>query len=68
VYTDRHMDVVAESVIGLHGNQAQIRGLRMVYEPPTLRFFNARFAPLEVPVPVSERYSMTSVRTLTDAR
>jgi tyrosine phenol-lyase len=55
VYTDRHMDVVAESVIGLHGNRAQIGGLRMVYEPPTLRFFNARFAPLEVPIPVGQR-------------
>jgi tyrosine phenol-lyase len=55
VYTDRHMDVVAESVIGLHSNRDQISGLRMVYEPPTLRFFNARFAPLEVPIPVGQR-------------
>ncbi len=47
VYTDRHMDVVADSVIALHGRRQEIRGLRMVYEPPTLRFFNARFAPLE---------------------
>jgi tyrosine phenol-lyase len=46
VYTDRHMDVVAESVIALHLRRAEITGLRMVYEPPTLRFFNARFAPL----------------------
>jgi tyrosine phenol-lyase len=46
VYTDRHMDVVAASVIGLHESRDQIRGLRMTYEPPTLRFFNARFEPL----------------------
>src|SRR5690606_41003214 len=46
VYTDRHMDVVARSVIGLHGRRENIRGLRMVYEPPTLRFFTARFTPL----------------------
>lgn len=46
VYTDRHMDVVAASVIAVHDQRAQIGGLRMVYEPPTLRFFNARFAPL----------------------
>ncbi|MHB8273899.1 MAG: hypothetical protein ACYDC9_03925 [Dermatophilaceae bacterium] len=46
VYTDRHMDVVAASVIALYSRRDQIRGLKMVYEPPTLRFFNARFEPL----------------------
>ena len=46
VYTDRHLDVVAESVARLHERRADIRGLRMVYEPPSLRFFTARFAPL----------------------
>jgi len=46
VYTDRHMDVVAYSVQHLYGQREQIRGLRMVYEPPTLRFFTARFEPL----------------------
>jgi tyrosine phenol-lyase len=46
VYTDRHMDVVAESVIGLHERCADIHGLRMVYEPPSLRFFTARFEPV----------------------
>jgi tyrosine phenol-lyase len=51
VYTDRHMDVVAESVIGLYRDRDRVGGLRMVYEPPTLRFFNARFAPLADPVP-----------------
>jgi tyrosine phenol-lyase len=51
VYTDRHMDVVAESVKRLYHDRDQVGGLRMVYEPPTLRFFNARFAPLGDPVP-----------------
>ena len=46
VYTDRHLDVVAESVIRLHAHRDRIRGLRMVYEPPSLRFFTARFEPL----------------------
>ena len=46
VYTDRHMDVVAESVVHLHEHRDDIRGLRMVYEPPSLRFFTARFEPL----------------------
>jgi tyrosine phenol-lyase len=50
VYTDRHMDVVAESVIELHARREEIAGLRMTYEPPTLRFFTARFEPLRVKV------------------
>ena len=47
VYTNSHMDVVADSVIGLHGERQNIGGLKLVYEPPQLRFFTARFAPLE---------------------
>jgi len=50
VYTDRHMDVVADSVIHLYERRADIQGLRMTYEPPTLRFFTARFEPLRVAV------------------
>ncbi len=46
VYTDNHMDVVADSVIALYEKRNLISGLKMVYEPPTLRFFNARFEPL----------------------
>lgn len=46
VYTDRHMDVVADSVIDLFQKRSTIKGLKMVYEPPTLRFFTARFEPL----------------------
>ena len=46
VYTDRHMEVVADAVIGLYRNRASITGLRYVYEPPTLRFFTSRFEPL----------------------
>lgn len=46
VYTDRHLDVVAASVIDLYERREQIGGLRMSYEPPTLRFFTARFEPL----------------------
>jgi tyrosine phenol-lyase len=46
VYTDRHMDVVAKSVLHVFERRKNIRGLRMVYEPPSLRFFTARFKPL----------------------
>jgi tyrosine phenol-lyase len=43
VYTQAHMDVVAESVLAAWGNREQTRGLKMVYEPKYLRFFQARF-------------------------
>jgi tyrosine phenol-lyase len=46
VYTQAHMDVVAESVKACHDERASARGLRMVYEPKYLRFFQARFEPL----------------------
>ncbi len=46
VYTDRHMDVVADSVVGLYERREAIGGLTMVYEPQALRFFTARFAPV----------------------
>lgn len=50
VYTDRHMDVVAYSVKSLYEKRDEIPGLRMIYEPPSLRFFTARFEPLPVRV------------------
>ena len=46
VYTQAHMDVVAESVVRVYENRDSIKGLKMVYEPEYLRFFQARFEPL----------------------
>ncbi|MBN1417887.1 MAG: tyrosine phenol-lyase [Planctomycetes bacterium] len=46
VYTQAHMDVVAEAVKAVHDARDRARGLRMVYEPAYLRFFQARFEPL----------------------
>ncbi len=46
VYTQAHMDVVAESVKAVYDQRAHARGLRMVYEPRYLRFFQARFEPI----------------------
>jgi tyrosine phenol-lyase len=46
VYTQAHMDVVAESVKEIYDNRDKTRGLKMVYEPEYLRFFQARFEPL----------------------
>ena len=45
VYTQAHMDVVAESVKACFDARESARGLRMVYEPKYLRFFQARFEP-----------------------
>lgn len=43
VYTQAHMDVVAESVKAVYDARETTRGLTMVYEPKYLRFFQARF-------------------------
>jgi tyrosine phenol-lyase len=43
VYTQAHMDVVAESIKSVYDGREQTRGLKMVYEPQYLRFFQARF-------------------------
>ena len=43
VYTQAHMDVVAESVECIYSQRDNIRGLKMIYEPKYLRFFQARF-------------------------
>lgn len=46
VYTQAHMDVTAETVWAVYACREAIEGLRMVYEPKYLRFFQARFEPL----------------------
>ncbi len=46
VYTQAHMDVTAEAVKAVYDAREQARGLRMVYEPRYLRFFQAHFEPL----------------------
>ncbi len=46
VYTQAHMDVVAESVKACFDARDAAQGLRMVYEPKYLRFFQARFEPI----------------------
>ncbi|MCG8510757.1 MAG: tyrosine phenol-lyase [Rhodospirillales bacterium] len=46
VYTQAHMDVIAESIEEVHAKRDAIKGLKMVYEPEYLRFFQARFEPL----------------------
>lgn len=47
VYTQAHMDVVAYYVEQLYNKREEAAGLKMVYEPKYLRFFQARFEPLK---------------------
>jgi len=46
VYTDRHLDVVAEAAARVLARRDQVRGVRFTYEPPLLRHFTARFEPV----------------------
>ncbi len=46
VYTQAHMDVVAEAVKAVYDERKNVKGLKMVFEPKYLRFFQARFAPV----------------------
>ncbi|MGB4851545.1 MAG: tyrosine phenol-lyase [Ignavibacteria bacterium] len=46
VYTQAHMEVIAESIESVFANRENINGLKMIYEPKYLRFFQARFEKL----------------------
>jgi len=46
VYTQAHMDVIAESAGRVFDKRTKIKGLKMVYEPKYLRFFQAKFEKL----------------------
>lgn len=46
VYTQSHMDYVAETFSGILGERAHATGFRITSEPPFLRHFTARFEPL----------------------
>jgi tyrosine phenol-lyase len=43
VYTEAHMDVVAEAIREVYEDAKNVKGLKMIYEPAYLRFFQARF-------------------------
>ncbi|HXL05015.1 MAG: tyrosine phenol-lyase [Firmicutes bacterium] len=47
VYTNAHLDYVADSVEDLLALGSRIKGLKWVYEPPVLRFFTGRFEPIQ---------------------
>jgi tryptophanase len=43
VYTQSHLDYVADVVAHVYRERGKLRGLNMVYEPAFLRHFAARF-------------------------
>ena len=46
VYTQSHLDYVVEVFKKVAQHREELRGYRIVYEPPFLRHFTAKFAPL----------------------
>ncbi|MDQ1265486.1 MAG: tyrosine phenol-lyase [Bacteroidota bacterium] len=46
VFTQAHFDVAAYYIEELYEHRHEYKGLKMVYEPKYLRFFQARFEPL----------------------
>ena len=50
VYTQAHMDVIAESAARVYAKRHKIRGLTMVYEPKYLRFFQSKFERIGPPL------------------
>jgi tyrosine phenol-lyase len=49
VYTQSHFDYILEGLADVAGRKEQLRGMRLVYDPPFLRHFTARFEPLSHP-------------------
>ena len=45
-YTQSHVDYVIEVVVRVAERSGELRGMRIVSEPPALRHFTATFAPL----------------------
>jgi tryptophanase len=46
VYTQSHFDYTVECIEAVFHKREKLKGLRMVYEPPVLRHFTAKFQPL----------------------
>lgn len=47
VYTQSHIDYVAEAIINVYRRRETLRGMRIVYQAPFLRHFTARFEYIE---------------------
>jgi len=47
VYTQSHMDYVVEVILETWARRERIGGLKLTYDPPFLRHFTARLAPVK---------------------
>jgi len=47
VYTQSHIDYVAEVIIEVYNNRENIKGLKIEYEAPVLRHFTVRMRETE---------------------
>ncbi len=47
VYTQAHLDVVARALANINRRRETLRGFRITEEPPVLRHFTAKLAPVE---------------------
>jgi len=45
VYTQSHIDYVAEVLIEVFKNRNKMKGFKIIYEAPMLRHFTAKFKP-----------------------
>src|SRR3989339_78702 len=43
VYTNSHIDYTVEAIVEVYKNRKKLRGMKLVWEPPFLRHFTAKF-------------------------